>query len=90
MLPGPRGRARRMDAPAMHGRARMAITIPLLLMRVASQPPPRIAITLTAPKGILNKMVLNLSKPKDCTINGPNVPIPPEGILRSDVSHDFF
>ena len=60
----------------------MAITIPLLLMCVASQPPPRMAMMLTTPNGMLKRIVLNLLKPKDWTIKGPNVPIPPDGILQ--------
>lgn len=59
----------------------MAITAPLLLIRVASQPPQRMAIMLTTPKGMLKRIVWNLSKPKDCTIRGPKVPIPPDGML---------
>jgi hypothetical protein len=43
----------------------------------------------TAPKGILNKIVVNESNPKDCTINGPKVEIPPLGILGPGVSTLF-
>lgn len=81
MLPGPRFNPRRSEAPRIHGRDKMEMTIPLLLICVASQPPPRIAIILTTPNGILNRMVLNLSKPNDWTIEGPKVPIPPDGML---------
>ena len=81
LLPAPRGSARRMEAPMIHGKAKMAITIPLLFIRVASHPPPRMAMTFTAPNGMLKRIVVNLSKPNDCTIKGPKVPIPPEGIL---------
>lgn len=49
----------------MQGSARMAITMPLLLIRVARKPPQRMAIMFTMPKGMLKRMVWNLSKPKD-------------------------
>ena len=81
MLPGSRFNPRRSESPRIHGRAKMEITAPLLLVCVASQPPPQIAIILTTPNGILNKMVLNLWKPNDWTIKGPKVPIPPDGKL---------
>lgn len=57
----------------------MEMTAPLLC--VASQPPPRIAIILITPNGILNRMVLNLSKPNGWAIKGPEVPISPDGML---------
>jgi hypothetical protein len=35
-----------------------------------------------APKGILKSIVLSWSKPKDSMIKGPNVVMPPLGILH--------
>jgi hypothetical protein len=58
------------------------MTRPLDLMRVASQPPQRMAMMFTTPKGMLKRMVRNWSKPKDWTIRGPKVPIPPDGMLE--------
>lgn len=57
------------------------MTGPFFLMREARKAPPMIATSWTAPKGILNRIVVNESNPNDCTINGPNVEMPPLGIL---------
>jgi hypothetical protein len=56
------------------------------LVLVASAAPPIVAMICTAPKGMLSRIVLKLSKPKEFTIRGPKVVIPPLGILSSHVS----
>jgi hypothetical protein len=68
--------------PAIAGMVRSTITGPFILIREAKYAPPMMAMSWTAPKGMLNKIVVNGSNPKDCTINGPNVEIPPLGILN--------
>ena len=47
---------------------------------VAAKAHPSVAVSCTAPNGILKRIVVNGSKPKLSTIRGPNVEIPPDGI----------
>jgi len=47
---------------------------------VAAKAPLNVATSWTAPKGMLNRMVVKLLNPNDLTINGPKVEIPPDGI----------
>lgn len=49
--------------------------------RLESQAPPRVEIIWTAPKGMLKRMVVKESKPKDSIIKGPNVEMPLLGML---------
>jgi hypothetical protein len=41
-----------------------------------------VAIICTAPKGMLKRIVVKLSKPKDWMIRGPKVEMPPLGMLQ--------
>jgi len=50
---------------------------------VAKAAAPRVAMIWTAPKGMLRRIVLNAENPKELTIRGPKVLIPPLGILFS-------
>jgi hypothetical protein len=54
---------------------------PFLLVYVAKAAPPRVAIICTTPNGMLRGIVLNASYPKDLTMRGPKIVIPPLGIL---------
>jgi hypothetical protein len=73
--------------PAIAGIVKNTITGPFLLIHEAKKAPPMMAMSWTAPKGMLNKIVVNESNPKDCTINGPNVEMPPLGILDLTVGN---
>lgn len=57
------------------------MTGPFRLSLVANQADPRMATSCIRPKGILNNMVWNLSKPKSLIIREPKTLIPPLGIL---------
>lgn len=46
-----------------------------------TQAPPRVEIIWTAPKGMLKRIVVKESKPKDWMMRGPKVEMPPLGIL---------
>lgn len=67
--------------PAMGGMQSRASAGPLRLVQVANAAPPIVATIWTAPKGMLRRIVLNALKPKEFTINGPKVVMPPLGIL---------
>jgi hypothetical protein len=56
----------------------------LILSFVASQAPPSAATIWIAPKGVLKRIVVKKSNLNDLTINGPNVEMPPLGILKTD------
>jgi hypothetical protein len=70
-----------MEQPMMGKRQRRMRTGPFILILSESQAPPRVAIICTAPKGMLKRIVVKRSKPKDSMIRGPNVEMPPLGIL---------
>lgn len=70
-----------MTQPAMGGMQSPAMTGPFLWILVAIHEPPTVATSWTKPKGMLKRMVWKESKPKDLMIRGPNVEIPPDGIL---------
>lgn len=72
--------------PAIENRHSKAITGPFIFSTVASHAPPMVAMSWTAPKGILKRIVLNWSKPKDSIIRGPKVDMPPLGSLACE--HD--
>lgn len=65
----------------MGGTQRPAMTGPFLWIFVAIQEPPTVETSWTAPKGMLKRMVWKESKPKDLTMRGPKVEMPPEGML---------
>jgi hypothetical protein len=67
--------------PAMGGMQSKARAGPLRFVHVAKAAPPMVATICTAPKGMLRRMVLNGLKPKELTISGPKVVMPPLGIL---------
>lgn len=56
---------------------------PFFFVQVAIAAPPKVAKIWTAPNGMFRRIVLKLSKPKELTIRGPKVVIPPLGILVS-------
>ena len=51
------------------------------MVLVANAAPPIVAMICTAPNGILRRIVLKALKPKELTIKGPKVVMPPLGIL---------
>lgn len=53
------------------------------LRRLESQAPPRVEIIWTAPKGMLKRIVVKGSNPKDSIMRGPKVEMPPLGMLFS-------
>lgn len=67
--------------PAIGGRHSSARTGPFIFQAVANQAPPIVAMSWTAPNGTLRRMVFRSLNPKDLTIKGPNVVMPPLGIL---------
>lgn len=70
-----------MAHPIIGGMQRSAKAGPFFFVQVANAAPPKVAIICTAPKGMLSRMVSKLSKPKPLMIKGPNVEIPPLGML---------
>lgn len=70
-----------MMHPAIGGRQSSASTGAFIFQKVASQAPPIVAMSWTAPNGIFKRMVLRSSNPKALTMRGPNVVMPPLGIL---------
>src|SRR3569833_703512 len=70
----------------MGGRHSSAMTGPFFLMYVARNAPPIVATVCTKPNGMLNRMVVKGSSTKDCTIKGPKVEMPPEGMLMEKSS----
>jgi hypothetical protein len=71
-----------MTQPTIAGIHKPIMTGPFFLILVAIIPLPRIATNWTAPKGVLNKIVVNLSYPKAEMMRGPKVVIPPLIILQ--------
>jgi hypothetical protein len=65
----------------MAGIHKPIITGPFFLILVAIIPLPRMAMNWTAPKGVLNNIVVNLSNPKAEMMSGPKVVMPPLMIL---------
>lgn len=74
---------RNITHPAIKGRHSRIKTGPFIFNTVANHAPPSVAMSWTALKGMLKRMVLNSSKPKASMIKGPNVDMPP---LRSDIA----
>jgi hypothetical protein len=68
-----------MIHPMIGGTLRNANTGDFRFILVATHAPPIVAISCTAPNGMLNRIVANLSYPKDLMIKGPNVEMPPDG-----------
>lgn len=66
----------------MGGRQSNAKTGPFIFQTVASQAPPIVATSWTAPKGMLKSMVSYSLRPKDLIIKGPKVVMPPLGTLK--------
>lgn len=77
-----------MTHPAIGGMQSSARAGPLRFVQVANAAPPIVATIWTAPKGMLRRMVLNLLKPKELTISGPKVVMPPLGILFRSASYN--
>lgn len=77
-----------MIHPAIGGMQSNASAGPLRFVQVANAAPPIVAAIWTAPKGMLRRMVLNLLKPKELTISGPKVVMPPLGILFPSASYN--
>lgn len=75
---------RRITEPMIAGIVRPIMIGPLILTLVAMTPLMRMAQNWTAPKGVLNKMVVNWSKPNALMMRGPKVVIPPLGILLTN------
>ena len=67
--------------PMIGGMQRIARAGPLRFVQVAKAAPPMVATICTAPNGMLRRIVLNGLKPNEFTIKGPNVVMPPLGIL---------
>lgn len=67
--------------PSIGNRHISLMTGPFWLSFVDSTAEPRIVASWTRPKGMLKRMVWNLSKPKSLMMREPNIPIPPLGIL---------
>lgn len=59
----------------------MARTGAFIFQAVANQAPPIVAMSWTAPNGTLRRIVFRELNPNDSTIRGPNVVMPPLGIL---------
>lgn len=70
-----------MMHPIIGGMHSSTMTGPFFFNPRARNAPPMVAISCTAPNGMLKRIVWNESKPKDFTMSGPNVDMPPEGIL---------
>lgn len=68
------------DMPMMGGMHKNARTGLFTFQRVAANAPPSVATNWTAPKGMLKRIVVKLSNPKDFTMSGPKVVMPPDGI----------
>ena len=70
-----------MTQPIIGGIQRSANAGPFLFVKVAKAAPPMVATICTAPNGMFRRIVSKASNPNPCIIKGPNVVIPPLGIL---------
>ena len=70
-----------ITVPAIGGIHSIASAGPFFFVQVANAAPPIVAMICTAPNGMLRRIVSKLSNPKELTIRGPKVVIPPLGIL---------
>ena len=69
-----------MEIPMIGGMHRAASIGDFIFQCVAAKAPPRVAVSWTAPNGMLKRVVVKLSYPNAFTIKGPNVEMPPLGI----------
>jgi hypothetical protein len=70
-----------MMVPAIGGIHSSARAGPFFFVQVANAAAPIVAMICTAPNGMLRRMVSKLLNPKEFTIRGPKVVMPPLGIL---------